>query len=920
MVEPEERVTQAQVDLLVRRAEVPQDIARKVLQNAERKLAGQRSKFFVDTVGFRRATSIVFNEPEFLRRRQAVLGRGRRPGAAPLRKKIVQIKLPPKKIIVSRKKAVAEEVKRKPVVKITRELPPRKIISKKITFGQPRRFAESFRRATGDDSFTIAIPLRRQNGKLFVQDFNFLFENGKLVRSRRTGSALLTEKQFLAADKRRRKRNPGFTFGDTRLVAPVKKKIKFKERPFVKKIISISDVISGRAITRSRISKEQDKLNRDVGDFNKKFENKPLSESQFVEAQKQSSRLENQQKSLDKRQETFEKSRAKKIGDIVFRTEKLFPSSIKEKDIPKEVKKKQRELENIQRKKRKAKGLNKKRLITLERAKKKEISNTKKGIGTGVIAGIVPLTPAGIPIKGGSIRFIGKQKRVGKGIVTDIVFEVNKKRVGFARGISIVRGKKTSTITIGRSGIKGVKFPSGKTKIGRIRSFVGVEKGLARPRLAAIRTQVRLIKGGRVNVITKNIKSLRQISRGRVGVIRGQKLIRSGVKARGINIKDFASISSTFTRKDLSLIIGRSITTKGAKVKFIGLIKGTSKVGKGFTLTGKQQLQFKNALNKVISATASASASSGKVSGLTALQRNALASSLIKRGLTAKPRAVQKVPLTRQKVKVVEKKIIQKAILTTKVRQRLSKKQIQIVQTKTKQVQKLVTKQKALTKQLTKQAQKLTTRQITRLRLAQRLVQQQITSLATQVSFIPGISPLIPLAVLKRKKKRKKKKKKVVKLKQGYDVFSRPTRVGKGKRRRIVKLNKVPLTKTKARDLGSFVADKSLARTFSIRKTKGTVRKPRLRVPSGHFSRTKKKFRAFKIVKGKRVSLKNKRIEKRRNILDTRSEKRGLTLKRQLALLQKKSKKKPKRKMTKKQLSNLAKGRKMLAKKRGKRR
>lgn len=103
----------------------------------------------------------------------------------------------------------------------TIELPPRKIIGRKITFGQPERFAQSFRQATGAESFTLAVPLRRQNGKLFVQDFNFLFEDGQLVRSRPTGSALLTEKQFFAADKRRRDKNPGFSFGDTRLVQPV---------------------------------------------------------------------------------------------------------------------------------------------------------------------------------------------------------------------------------------------------------------------------------------------------------------------------------------------------------------------------------------------------------------------------------------------------------------------------------------------------------------------------------------------------------------------------------------------------------------------------------------------------------------------------------------------------------------------------
>ncbi len=90
----------------------------------------------------------------------------------------------------------------------------------KITFGQPEKFAESFRQATGSTSFTLAIPIGRENGKIRVQDFNFRFENEQLVRSKQTGSALLTETQFLAADKRRREKNPGFTFGSTLPIIP----------------------------------------------------------------------------------------------------------------------------------------------------------------------------------------------------------------------------------------------------------------------------------------------------------------------------------------------------------------------------------------------------------------------------------------------------------------------------------------------------------------------------------------------------------------------------------------------------------------------------------------------------------------------------------------------------------------------------
>ncbi len=93
----------------------------------------------------------------------------------------------------------------------------------RITFGDPNKFAQSFRRATGSDSFTIAIPLRRENGKVRVQDFNFQFEGDKIVKAQPTGTALLTETQFLKVDKRRRDKNPGFNFGDTRIEITIPK-------------------------------------------------------------------------------------------------------------------------------------------------------------------------------------------------------------------------------------------------------------------------------------------------------------------------------------------------------------------------------------------------------------------------------------------------------------------------------------------------------------------------------------------------------------------------------------------------------------------------------------------------------------------------------------------------------------------------
>ena len=106
--------------------------------------------------------------------------------------------------------------------KITiRKLPPRPLVTRKVTFGNPREFAKSFNQATGSKSFTIAIPIRREKGKILVQDFVFKFKDGKIVKTKPLSSGLVSEEKFLAADKRRRDRNPGFTFGDTRIIKPI---------------------------------------------------------------------------------------------------------------------------------------------------------------------------------------------------------------------------------------------------------------------------------------------------------------------------------------------------------------------------------------------------------------------------------------------------------------------------------------------------------------------------------------------------------------------------------------------------------------------------------------------------------------------------------------------------------------------------
>ena len=153
----------------------------------------------------------------------------------------------------------------------------------------------------------------------------------------------------------------------------------------------------------------------------------------------------------------------------------------------------------------------------------------------------------------------------------------------------------------------------------------------------------------------------------------------------------------------------------------------------------------------------------------------------------------------------------------------------------------------------------------------------------------PPLKPIIPV------KLKKKIRIKIPKAKQGFQVFARPIKKRKGqKRSKLIKISKVPIKKSRAEDLRNFVVDRSLSRTGKIKPTRLKAKKPLLKVPRGFAKRTKKKFRSFRISKGKKVPLRKGRVIERGKkgsnfLLDTRSERRGITLRRKLSQLEKTS-------------------------------
>ncbi len=194
------------------------------------------------------------------------------------------------------------------------------------------------------------------------------------------------------------------------------------------------------------------------------------------------------------------------------------------------------------------------------------------------------------------------------------------------------------------------------------------------------------------------------------------------------------------------------------------------------------------------------------------------------------------------------------------------------------------------TQQIQQERQRLTQLQ------QQRTIQLQVPSLAlreatkTISSFGRSVTVrrgfVFPPFAFSKKRLKAQKLAKRIRAFKGFNVF------GKGvKTKKFFKLNRVPLTRKKARDLGGFLIDHSLARTFKLRGTIKKAQKPILKVPANYFAKNKKKFRNFRIVKGERIPTPFKWIEKRgKFLLDTRDEKRKITLFRRLSTLKKKFK------------------------------
>ena len=418
--------------------------------------------------------------------------------------------------------------------------------------------------------------------------------------------------------------------------------------------------------------------------------------------------------------------------------------------------------------------------------------------------------------------------------------------------------------------------------------------------------QLAKTRQGNLNKANSNLRVLEQRGIGKSVTFKGKKVFQPSVKfpsgkvskklAKPVAKDDFASISTVLTKGDLSAIIGNSITRAKDKSEFIGLIKGTSKATSSTGGSLKVNQQFSNALKKVLQKTSDAIAKAEKTSPATKAVKIATAAAFLsKTSLTAAQKsAVNKVSTKAGLVR--SKTISNELIRSTNV------KSIQAsatrLSTKQKNLQSQISRQKNKTKQLTKQKTKTSQKQI--LKIKQKIAQlqkqkqafkQKQKQITKQILRTPGISvPKVPRFFLPPKLKKKKIKGFVIKKKKGkksFDVFARPA---KGKK--LVKINLVALSRLDAKDLRNFVIDTSLSARGKIKSRAGKPKKAKLKVPSGFAKRTFKKFRRTRSIRGRKVPLpKGSVIERRGKRLDTRGEKRKITLARRIAQLKRQANK-----------------------------
>jgi hypothetical protein len=806
------------------------------------------------------------------------------------------------------------------------------------------------------------------------------------------------------------KSNFKITNGRTKNVTK-QKKINIKQ--FNRKILGLSGG------DKKRLRNEQEKLNRDVENFNKLVGNRQLSEANFNKAQKLSAQLDKRQSDIDK--ESSKKSilakeffTEKQLRDLITKGEKI-EANVKEK-LPERKKRLEKLLLQS------AKTPQQKKIVKKIIKKKGNIIKEVKKIQKEFFIGLVPRTPGGVALTGATLGLgatVGaggrvlarggrllKATKVGRKVrkikVPKVIKKIPKKTKKKV-GLVLRRGLEAQYLTA--SGIKIAREPTKEKRIQRAGKILGTEvipfivgsrlgvKGALRDEIKdEIRDAVKKLPPrkrqefkeymkqaellGKYEPKTNNIK-LNNIES--IKSKKAQEEVRKFLKKNKEEVIVGGSVAQTGQinpgRKlgDMDLYLEGGLTpTQAAKkleaqLKKAG-VKRVSRIRGEVTIEGKKSIEFHDLerlmvnIKQVIPIWANPRKYIIKTPEGIKIQRLGLQARRKVIAAFADPRrfATGKYKKDLKDYKRIAEQIFKKG--EKKARLKFLKKKGVV---KKKVVKKKVVKKKVVKKKVVKKkvpSQKPVKKKSIPSQKPAKRIKRKVKGIPSQlppkkvkkkvpippkktIPSQPPVSPIkkktpktkklrvgvrIPKKTKKKKKavagfikRKKKKKKKIIKKKdRGYDTFARPLKKkGAKKIPKLLKVNKVPLKKQKAKDLRNYVADTSLSRTALIKSTKLKAKKPKIKVPSSYAKKTSAKFRKFRIFKGKKVPIRNIVIEKRgKALLDTKYERQGITLKKRIAQLQRKPRKKvtKKRKATKAQLLALKKGREKLKKMRKK--
>lgn len=111
---------------------------------------------------------------------------------------------------LQREKVRTPILKRRKIKKIKEDIRTKETLSfqskGELIFKSPESFAKARNKNTGEKSFTSAVPIKRQNGKILVRDYHFRIDEKGKVSKKEKGEALLNESHFLNRDRSRSER------------------------------------------------------------------------------------------------------------------------------------------------------------------------------------------------------------------------------------------------------------------------------------------------------------------------------------------------------------------------------------------------------------------------------------------------------------------------------------------------------------------------------------------------------------------------------------------------------------------------------------------------------------------------------------------------------------------------------------------